>query len=105
MRASGSVGCVYTVGTTETVVASVGIRELKQHTSAVLRRVREHGEELEVTFRGHVIARLVPVVRTKASERTARSAWSDIDRLAEEIGARWPKGVSATRAVRETRRG
>jgi len=86
-------------------MASVGIRELKQQTSAVLRRVREGGEELEVTLRGRVIARLVPVVRTKASQRRVRSAWSDIDRLAAEIGARWPRGVSATRAVREARRG
>jgi prevent-host-death family protein len=39
-----------------------GRRELKQRTSAVLRRVRERGEEVEVTLRGRVIARLVPAL-------------------------------------------
>ena len=40
---------------------TVGVRELKQRTSDVLRRVRERGEEVEVTLRGRVVARLVPV--------------------------------------------
>ena len=40
-------------------MASVGIRELKQNASAVLRRVKA-GESLEVTERGQPVARLVP---------------------------------------------
>jgi prevent-host-death family protein len=94
------------VDTEENAMASVGIRELKQNTSAVLRRVREGGEEVEITLHGRVVARLVPVIRqTNASDRRVRSVWSDIDRLAEEIGSRWPRGVTAARAVRDTRRG
>jgi prevent-host-death family protein len=38
----------------------VGVRELKQNASAVLRRV-EAGESLEVTARGRPVARLVPI--------------------------------------------
>lgn len=38
---------------------SIGIRELRQHASRYLERVR-HGETLEVTDRGHPVARLVP---------------------------------------------
>ena len=83
----------------------VGVRELKQRASQVLRRVRERGEEVEVTFRGQVIARLVPVARVTPSTRGMHAVWSEIDRVAHEIGARWPKGVSAARAVREARRG
>jgi prevent-host-death family protein len=37
----------------------IGIRELQQHASGVLRRVRA-GEELEVTERGRPVARLIP---------------------------------------------
>lgn len=37
----------------------VGIRELKTHLSALLRRVRD-GESLTVTDRGTLIARIVP---------------------------------------------
>jgi hypothetical protein len=36
-----------------------------------------------------VIARLVPVGRAPARRRTA-AAWSTLDRVAREIGARWP---------------
>jgi prevent-host-death family protein len=87
-------------------MATVGIRELKQSTSKVLRRVRERGEEVDVTYRGEVIARIVPVARApKRTVRAARAVWDDLDRLAEEIAVRWPKGVSAVRAVREQRRG
>ncbi|MFC7708790.1 type II toxin-antitoxin system Phd/YefM family antitoxin [Micromonospora lupini] len=39
----------------------VAVRELNQHTSRVLARVRA-GETVEVTDRGEPIARLVPIV-------------------------------------------
>jgi len=38
----------------------VGVRELRQNASAVLRRV-EAGEIIEVTDRGRAVARLVPI--------------------------------------------
>jgi prevent-host-death family protein len=41
---------------------SVGIRELKQNASAVIRRVKA-GESLEVTDRGLPVARIVPIAR------------------------------------------
>lgn len=82
---------------------SIGIRELKARTSEVLRRVRERREEVAVTHHGRVIARVVPVAPERRRRRPA-AAWSTLDRVAREIGARWPKGWSAARAVREGRR-
>ncbi len=38
----------------------IGVRELRQHASRWLERVR-HGESFEVTDRGHPVALLVPV--------------------------------------------
>jgi prevent-host-death family protein len=84
---------------------TVGVRELKERTSKVLRRVRERGEAVDVTFHGRVVARLVPVEQGGTAGRDTSAVWSEIDRVAQEIAARWPKGVSATRAVREARRG
>lgn len=81
---------------------TVGIRELKQHASEIIRRVREEGSEIQITYRGEVVALLIPVTRS-ASQKEAR-AWADIDHLAAEIGARWPIGVSAADAVNESRR-
>jgi prevent-host-death family protein len=43
-------------------VAEIPLRELRNHTSEVLRRVEE-GEELEVTVNGRPVARLVPMPR------------------------------------------
>jgi prevent-host-death family protein len=82
---------------------SIGVRELKQRTSQVLRELQDSGKEIEVTHHGRVVARLVPVGRVPSRRRTA-AAWSTLDEVAREIGAHWPKGRSATRAVREGRR-
>jgi prevent-host-death family protein len=83
---------------------SIGVRELKENTSRILRRVREKGEEIQITYRGQVIARLTPVARTRQSTKDMEIVWSDLDRLAAEIGSRWPVEVSAVEAVREARR-
>ena len=44
-------------------VKSVGVRELRQSASELLRRVAE-GESIVITDRGTPIARLVPLART-----------------------------------------
>jgi len=69
---------------------SVGVRELKAHAS-------------ELTLHGRAIARLVPIQATAESEDDWRSVWAEMDRLAEEISAHWPEGVSAADAVAEGR--
>ena len=83
---------------------SVGIRELRQRTSEILRRVREGNETVTITYRGRAVARLAPV-RDGDREQAERSAvWADMDDLAREIGGSWPADSSATNAVREQRR-
>jgi len=83
---------------------SVGVRELKQRTSEILRQVREEGVEFEVTHRGRVIARLIPVTPSRPTEAEFADIWTDLDRLAAEIGARWPASMTAAEAVSEERR-
>jgi prevent-host-death family protein len=83
---------------------SIGVRELKTHASRVLRDVAERGDTVEVTHRGRVVARIVPVAAPEAAAAGDSAVWSDLDRLAAEIGARWPAGVSAVDAVQEGRR-
>lgn len=79
----------------------VGIRELKQQTSELIRLVREEGQEIQITYRGEVVALLVPVVRSEGPD--GKAAWADLDVLAAEIGARWPEGISSLEAVAEAR--
>ena len=83
---------------------SVGIRELKARTTQLLRRIREKGEPIEVTYRGKVIALLVPALDSTALTNETAAIWTDMDRLAAEIAAHWPADVSATDAVRDVRR-
>jgi prevent-host-death family protein len=82
---------------------SVGIRELKQRASELVRQVRETGSQVQITYHGKVVALLVPVERAERPEAEAQ-AWADVDLLAAQIGRRWPEGVSARQAVAEGRR-
>ena len=83
-------------------MTTVGIRELKQQASELIRQVREEGKEISVTYRGEVVAVLVPVRRRSRTEEEAQ-AWAEIDLLAAAIGASWPEGVSAAEAIEEER--
>jgi len=82
----------------------VGIRELKQRTSEILRRVREGKESFLVTYRGREVARLVPVEDAGRKRAEAAAVWVEMDQLAAEIAAHWPAGLSAEEAVAEQRR-
>ncbi len=49
------------------------------------------GREVQITYHGQVVALLV---RVKRVQKDSQNAWANLDDLAAEIGARWPKGVS-----------
>ena len=80
---------------------SVGVRELKQQASELLRLVREEGRQIQITYRGELVALLVPVERPEAGDQAA--AWANLDALAAEIGANWPQGITSVGAVAEGR--
>lgn len=80
----------------------MGIRELKVRTSEILRRVRENRASVDVTYHGQVVARIVPVPQSP-DEKALKRFWERRDRLGEEVGKHWPKGVSAVDAIREGR--
>ena len=85
-------------------MAGVGIRELKTYTSEVVRRVREEGESIDITYHGEVVARLVPVAPLVPEAAEVAALLTGIDQLDVEIGAYWPTAVSAEDAVRAARR-
>jgi prevent-host-death family protein len=43
----------------------IGIRELKEQASAILRRLREDKETITITYRGRPVALLVPIEYTE----------------------------------------
>ncbi|MCL4868351.1 MAG: type II toxin-antitoxin system prevent-host-death family antitoxin [Anaerolineae bacterium] len=82
----------------------VGIRELKTNASELVRRVREQGEIIDITYYGEVVARLVPVKEIKTRDEELSELWAEMDRLAQEVSMQWSGSPSAVDAVREGRR-
>lgn len=82
----------------------IGIRQLKQQASDIVRRVSEGKEIITITKRGHAVARLVPLEDPESKRVQAEAVWVEMDELARQIGASWPKEVSAVEAVKEQRR-
>jgi prevent-host-death family protein len=85
-------------------MVTVGVRELKQQTSKILRRVREDGETIEITYHGETIARLVPITPPEPSNEKMAAILADLEDLSAEISAKWPEGVSALDAINDVRR-
>jgi len=82
-------------------MVTVGVRELKQQASELIRQVREEGQEVQITYRGEVVALVVPV--KSSPQKKGKAAWDQLDVLAAEIGALWPEDVSSVVAVVEGR--
>jgi prevent-host-death family protein len=82
-------------------MTSVGIRELRQRASELLRLV-ERGEIVEITDRGRPVAHLTPIPQGSPLERMraageVESASSDLDDLPEPLD--WPTELEAPSAV------
>lgn len=67
-------------------VRKVAIRELQQHASKVIRELAEAEETAEITSRGQVIARLIPV-------SPAERAFAEMLERGEVIPAKTPGGL------------
>ena len=84
---------------------TLDVGELIDNIDEVLRMIEEEGKTFEITNHGEVIAHLVPVdMPQSTTEAAKRDVWTDLDRLAAEIGAHWPGDISAVDAVRDVRR-
>jgi antitoxin (DNA-binding transcriptional repressor) of toxin-antitoxin stability system len=84
-------------------VSLIDVRQLKERTDEVLRRIEQGGEIIDVADRGRVVARMIPVPPPIDPE-THKAIWERRRRLAEEIGKHWTDDVSAAEAVAEGRR-
>jgi prevent-host-death family protein len=81
---------------------SIGIRELKNQLSQVLKEVTEQGHEIDITNHGQVIARLVPV-KPAVEAAVSEAAWTHLKDLAKQLGKSW-SGDDAASAIDEIRR-
>lgn len=87
---------------------SVGIRELKNNTSKVVKSVCDNDAEVIVTVRGVPVAVLRPFDDSDREKQARRARERDLDRLDELavlIGEAWTSPKSAVELVDEQRRG
>ncbi|MGI8476842.1 MAG: type II toxin-antitoxin system Phd/YefM family antitoxin [Thermomicrobiales bacterium] len=88
-------------------MVTIAIRDIERHISALLQRVQSGRETIEITDAGHVVARIVPAEPETIAPRGGgeiRRVWEARDKLAHEIGATWPEGLSAADAIDQDRR-
>ena len=89
----------------------IGVRELREQTSEVIRRVREERAEYVVTYQGHPVAVILPLdtgraeaEMVKASKDAVLGNWECYERLAEEIRGAWSADLSTQDLIDAVRR-
>ncbi len=82
---------------------AVGVRELRQKMSQILREVSEKGESIQVTHHGRVVAQLVPPPRISSPEEV-KQAMERAHRLMERIGERIREPTDSSTLMQEERR-
>jgi prevent-host-death family protein len=83
---------------------TIGVRELKERASEILRRVREERATFDVTYRGRVMARLSPVEPTQADIEESLRLLDELEHIGAEISKRLEGPVDAVEIVRKVRR-
>lgn len=91
----------------------VGVRDLKNRTTEIIRNVRENRVEYVVTYRGRPVAVLLPVSedwpeaetqRAVEGARPSEDVWAELEALRREIGENWQSDKTAVELVSEQRR-
>jgi prevent-host-death family protein len=92
-------------------MALIGVRELRQKTAEVLRRVQQEGQAFVITQQGRPVALLSPLDQEKIEAEILRSArqsvsdgWRVYHQLAEEIRKAWPAGLETQTLMDDIRR-
>jgi prevent-host-death family protein len=85
---------------------TVGVKELKNQATQLVRYVREHQAEVVVTHDGEPVAVLRPFHEDDDQARSdrLRVALKRADALAKKIADAWTSDLSAAEAVAEQRR-
>ncbi len=82
----------------------VGVQELKDRTTEILRDIRENRKEYIITYRGRPVAILLPLEVESEAEHTVGDVWADLARLRQEIERSWHSEKGAVELISEQRR-
>jgi prevent-host-death family protein len=90
------------------MTARIGVRELKNRASAIVREVRETQTTYVVTVRGQPVAELRPLGGVKTSRERRQDevdqVMREVNELARRIARAWKSPKTATQLVEEQRR-
>jgi antitoxin (DNA-binding transcriptional repressor) of toxin-antitoxin stability system len=77
----------------------IGVRGLRDHTTEVLRRIREENAEYIITCQGQPVAILQPVdteameaAMLRTGKESAAKAWDAYEKALRQGRESWPKG-------------
>jgi prevent-host-death family protein len=89
----------------------IGVRELREQTSEVIRRVRQDRAEYVITYQGRPVAIILPLdagraekEMVQASKKAVLDNWERYERLAEELRRAWPTDLSTQDVIDSIRR-
>jgi len=92
-------------------VSLIGVREMRQQASEVIRRVREEKAEYVITYQGRPVAILLPLdtdqaekEMVQAGKRAVLDNWERYELLAEELRRTWPADLSTQDLIDAIRR-
>ncbi|HLF73149.1 MAG TPA: type II toxin-antitoxin system prevent-host-death family antitoxin [Anaerolineales bacterium] len=91
-------------------MALIGVRELREQATEVIRRVREDNAEYVITYQGRPVAILLPIDEDavteaiiRASKQAALVPWEAYERLAETLREVMPPGKHTQKTLDEIR--
>jgi len=82
---------------------AIGVRELRERTTEILKEVCENGEVVQITRHGRVMAHLVPPSKTPSKEEIERSL-ERLRHLSEKISERVTQPTDSSKLMQEERR-
>jgi len=89
----------------------IGVRELREQASEVIRRVRQDRAEYVITYQGRPVAIILPLDAERADREMVQATkkavpdnWERYERLAEELRRDWPADLSTQDVIDSIRR-
>ncbi len=89
----------------------IGVRELRQQTSELLRKLREEKAEYIITYQGRPVALLLPLdpeaveqAIVQVGKRGAQQGWDAYTQVAERVRATWPAETDTQTLLNDLRR-
>jgi prevent-host-death family protein len=85
-------------------MSDIGVRELKIHASAIIRKVKEKRMRYVVTHRGRPVAAIIPVEEVEPTKDVGSSVWDKLVSLGEQIDQNWQADQNSTEILSNMRR-